>query len=259
MKRKLMTALCAMLALCLLGGCAAPAAKAPDISSSAWLDAYLEETLPAYGKDFTQSAAFSYREEGGGKLVHLYASKTGVEEVRSYYLANHAGRESGRNDSTALRLTMTLERGEAVLCNYYSPVSQVYEIETALTDEAATPLAEAVKAAFPAAAAEALAETKLLEGEPDGGYVRYTYDDLDPYYRQGTPIFSRAYSWNGTTGDFDADVALLRENHGKYSYDKAQDVHYFGTEAGVLTVALLPQAGEERRVVIGFQALKMAE
>lgn len=219
-----------------------------DISTSAWLDAYMEQTLSAYGRDFTQSAAFSYSGEEG-KFVLLYATKAGVGELRDYYVAEYAAQESGRNDDTALDLTVELEEATARIVNYYSPVSRVVEQELRPAAALVGRVREQVEAAFPQTAAEqALEGTGLLDGQVYGGYVRYTYDDLDPYFEQGAPIFSRAFLDPLGERGYQAALEGLRDRYPQHSYVEAENATYFQMEQGVLSLSRFTN-GEQKEIV----------
>lgn len=232
-----------VLGLCLLGA----AGRKPDVSSSRWLDDYVQKVLPAYGLDFTLSSAFSYQ-ESGGKIVFLYATTASVADVRAHYVEEYAAVEDGRNDETALSLTIPLKEGTARVVNYYSPVSRVVEFELTLTAAEAARLAEPVEEAFPQETLEdLLAETGLTAQGAEGSYVRYTYDELSPYYRMGVPIFSRAVA--GDEADLAAAFAALEGRYDQTTYDEQQSTHYVQLEHGIL--ALSPVDGN--RVSVSLQ------
>ena len=235
--------LAAVLWLCLLGA----AGKRTDVTSSAWLDGYFAKVLPAYAMDFPLSSAFSYR-ESGGKAVLLYATTATVEDIRAYYISEYAAAEDGRNDDTALALSVPLKEGTARVVNYYSPVSRVVELELTLTAEEAQRLAAPVEEAFPNAELSALiAPTGLATEGSTGSYVRYTYDELSPYYHQNTPIFSRAVG--GDAAALDAALAELSSRYAQTAADEAGTTHYVQTEHGVLSLS--PVDGE--RVSVSLQ------
>lgn len=243
------------LALTACGG-AGEGLEGIDFSSSAWLDAYMEEALPAYGRDFTQSAAFSYS-GGAGKFVLLYASEAGVEEIRDHYKTSHAAREQGRNDGTALDLALELEGGTARIVNYFSPVSRVVEQELRPEPELVQRVREQLEAAYPQAAAEAALEgTGLTDGQVYGGYVRYTYDALDPYFDQGAPIFSRAYVDSGEEGDYQAALDLLKGRFARSSYVEAENATYFQLEEGVLSLSRFENGEQKQIVTVNLQITK---
>lgn len=224
-----------------------------DLSTSAWLDDYMEQVATPYKKDFTQSAAFSYQSEGG-KIVLLYASMAEVGETRDFYKETYSAVERGRNDETALDLTMVLEDGDLALINYFSPVSRVFEMELRLKEEKWTTIATQVEEAFPTEAVETLlGETGLTDGAIHGGYVRYTYDDLDRYVKKGIPVFSRAYTYEKPQAEFLSVVDSLKKQYTQYSHDETQDAHYFVTADGVMAISLIPGEGEKQLVTVALQ------
>lgn len=210
----------------------------PDLSSSAWLDSYMEKVAAPYKRDFTQSSAFSYQTAGEGKLVLLYASMATVEETRTHYKETRAAAEQGRNDDTALDLLMATDGGDLRLINYFSAVSRIFELELRPDAEKVAELAALAAEAFPEEMVQiALAGTDLAAGAVQGGYVRYLYDDFDPYFRQGAPIHSRAWTYGGGEAGLLAAVETLKGTYPEYSHDKTQNAHYFRLPGGVISLS----------------------
>lgn len=210
--------------------------KEIDFSSPDWIEHYAELSPGVFGEDFFVNTAFTYNVRSN-KMIVTYASQNSVDEIREYYAALPGAELSERNDETSLNLTVQDQGQKVRVYNYFSPVSRVIELEINLEPDNAQLVISQLEEAFPDGVLAAVPELQeILGGEVFGGYVRYSYDELDPFTYPYLPTFSRGYFFSGTEEDFLDVISALGAAQGEYRYDETQDTHYFRVQGWIFSL-----------------------
>jgi hypothetical protein len=228
--------------------------KEIDFSNPDWIEQYAERSIGVFGEDFFINTAFTYNVRSN-KMIVTYASQNSVDEIREFYAALPGAELNERNDETSLNLTV-MDQGQSVrIYNYFSPVSRVIELEINLEPDRAQLVISQLEEAFPDQVLAAVPELlEITSGDVFGGYVRYSYDELDPYTNPYLPIFSRGYYFSGTEEDFLELISALGAAHGEYRYDETQDTHYFRIQGWILSLGHFQTDSGETIASITIQA-----
>ena len=227
--------------------------KEIDFSNPDWIEGYAELSPGVFGEDFFVNTAFTYNVRSN-KMIVTYASQNTVDEIREFYAALPGAELGERNDETSLNLTVP-DQGQTVrIYNYFSPVSRVIELEISLEPENAQLVIGQLEEAYPEGALAAVPELQQIsQGEVFGGYVRYSYDELDPFTYPYLPIFSRGYFFSGTEEDFLGVMTAMSAAHGEYRYDETQDTYYFRIQGWILSLGHFQTDSGETVVSVSIQ------
>ncbi len=230
-----------------------------DFSNSLWIEQYVEDNGGIFGKDFFLSTAFSYNLRSN-KMIATYASQKSIEEARDYYLALPGAEETGRNDETSLDVTADNNGQKLRAYNYFSQVSQVFELDLTPDASKAEQIISQLEKAFPADELAKISEIKdLVSGEVFGGYVRYQYDNLNEFTYPDIPIYSQAYIYDGTEDDYNRTIDVLKEVYSSNKYDETQDTYYFKINGQIVGVSYFITDADENVVSISIQEEKTEE
>ncbi len=230
-----------------------------DFSNSAWIEQYVEDNVGIFGKDFFLNTAFSYNKRSN-KMIVTYASQKSIEEARDYYLALPGAEKIGRNDQTSLDITAEDNGQKLRVYNYFSQVSRVFELDLIPDTTVSEQIKSELEQAFPADEVEKISEIKdLVSGEIFGGYVRYQYDSLDQYTYPDSPIFSRAYIYDGTDDEYNRTIDVLKEVYLNNQYDETQNTHHFKIDGQIVSISSFVTDANENVVSISIQKEKNGE
>jgi hypothetical protein len=185
-----------------------------DLSDSRWAEELMELNLPSYQKDFALYSAFSYSGERSS-LTLVYAARVKLDDVRSHYQGILENPDAGgRNDEGVLNLK-GLVRGRIVtVTNYFSEVSSLIRVDMEMTGKYAGIIRKKIIAAFPEDALEGVPEIgAFANGESSEGYVMYDYNSFASDSYPDIPLFSRAYSFDGTLEQLKQKINSLGERY----------------------------------------------
>ncbi|MDR0403387.1 MAG: hypothetical protein LBH35_07355 [Treponema sp.] len=190
-----------------------------NLGDSRWPEELVELNVPSFQKDFVVHSAFSYSGEHGN-LTLLYATRAKLDDIRAHYrqtLENPSA--EGRNDEGVLNLK-GLVRGRIVTVNnYFSEVSNLIMVNMEMTGEHAALIRQKLIDAFPGDALTAAPDIGAFAlGESSEGYVMYDFNTFAEDIYAGAPLFSRAYSFDGTMEELEEKINDL----GKRYTDPAQ-------------------------------------
>lgn len=229
--------------------------KEIDFSSSQWIEEYVEKSVGLYGKDFFVNSAFTYN-INSSKMILTYASQESLEAAREYYLTLPGAELAGRNDETSLNITLEEEGQSVRIYNYYSSVSRVFELELKLPPELAEQTINQLEQVYPEGAIGEIPELQeLIVGEVFGGYVRYRYDQLEEIYQPFSPIYSRAYFFEGAEEDYLELIGLLTEAYPDYRYDETQDAHHYRIMDQIISLGDFSTEAGEYVVSVSYQQI----
>jgi hypothetical protein len=232
---------------------------APD-AHGAWPEELAELNLPSYKKDFPIYGAFTYTGREN-TLTLVYATRAKIGDIREHYrgLLENAS-ESGSNDEGRLNLTGTAGGREIAVTNYFSEVSVVIRADIQMTGDASDLIRKKITAAFPEHALAGLPEIAAFAANgSDSGYVLYDYNTLAGGPDGNTPVFSRAYFFDGGPDELREQINAL----GARFTDPAS-ARISGGEAMIRHDGYVYQVkplvdGERTKVVLVIQAMPGAE
>jgi hypothetical protein len=78
---------------------------------------------------------------------------------------------------------------------------------------------------------------EVVTGDFFGGYVRYRYDELDEIHSPNTPIFSRAYLFNGTDIEYQDMIDDLIAAYPDHRFEETQNADYFRIKGQMVSVS----------------------
>jgi hypothetical protein len=185
-----------------------------DLNDSEWTDRLMELSLPSFKKDFPLYEAFSNLYEK--KIVtQVYATRADLNDIRSHYkelLENP--RLSERNDVAVLEIEGKINDRKIMVMNYFSEVSNIIHVEMEISGEYADLIGLKIAGAFPSnALAEVPEIAAFATGESAEGYVMYNFDTYASDVYANVPLFSRAYSFNGTITELKEKINSLGERY----------------------------------------------
>jgi hypothetical protein len=185
--------------------------KSPVVDYT-WPEELTELNLPSYQKDFALYSTFSYADEENS-LTLVYATRAKIVDIRAHYLElleNAA--ENGRNDEGNLNLTGGVRGRNAAVTNYFSEVSNIIRVDIEMTGDAAALIRKKITDAFPEEALAALPEIAVFaSSKSDSGYVMYNYNTFAEDVYANSPLFSRAYPFNGSPDELKEKINALGE------------------------------------------------
>lgn len=226
-----------------------------NFSTSDWIEQYAEQRVGIYGKDFFTNTAFSYNIRSN-KMIVTYASQNSIEEVRDFYLSQPGAELTGRNDETSLHITLESDGQTYRVYNYYSPIARVIELELTLDPVQAEQVIGQLEQEFPADQLAKFSEIRdIISGDVFGGYVRYRYDNFDKFSYPSTPIFSRAYLYEGTEDEFARILSALNAAYPEHRHDESQEKSYYKTKQMVLSLSFVETDANETIVTISLQEI----
>jgi hypothetical protein len=224
-----------------------------DFSSADWIEDYAERSVGIFGGDFYVNTAFSYNVRSN-KLVVTYATQKSVDEIREFYLELPGAELDGRNDETSLNVSAVVDGQKVSVYNYYSSISRVVELELILDQDNAQLVIDQLGEAYPDLESGSIPELEAItEGEFFGGYVRYSYDQLDTFVQPYTPIFSKAYYYDGTEEDFLSVIESMIDRYPGYQFDETQDVYRFKIQGQIVSLGQIMTDSGEAVVSIALQ------
>ena len=183
-----------------------------DFNDSRWIENLIEITLPSYKKDFSIYSAFS-AVNGKYYATQVYVTRARLDETRIYYrekLDNPRLPET--NDVAVLEISGTINGRNISVINYFSEASNLIQVEMEMSGKNTGLIWRKIIDAFPLQAlAEAPEIAAFAEGESTEGYVMYNNDEYATDVYANIPIFSRAYSYNGTMEELKNKINLLKD------------------------------------------------
>ncbi|MDR2048770.1 MAG: hypothetical protein LBP69_04880 [Treponema sp.] len=185
-----------------------------DFSDSRWPEELVELNLPSFQKDFAVYSAFSYSGDYSN-LTLVYATRAKIGDIRAHYrqLLENPSAE-GRNDDGVLNLKGLVRGRIATVTNYFSEVSNLIQVNMEMTGEYAAMIRQKVIDAFPRDALTAAPDIgAFASGESSEGYVMYDFNSFAEDIYPNVPLFSRAYSFAGTTEELKEKINSLGERY----------------------------------------------
>jgi len=183
-----------------------------DFDNPRWVDTLMELSLPPLKKDFTIYSAFSYSNEKN-IVTQVYATMAKLDDIRSHYhglLENPNLPES--NDVGVLELTGIFKGRKVSVMNYFSEVSNLIQVDMEMSGEYADMIRQKVMDSFPSQALTAAPEiAAFASGGSAEGYVMYNNNAFATDVYANVPMFSRAYSFDGTLEDLKEKINSLKE------------------------------------------------
>jgi hypothetical protein len=181
-----------------------------DLADPHWVEQLAELNIPSYKKDFSIYTAFSYT-GAECSVTQVYATRAELDAIRSYYLdVLDNAREQGRNTVGRLGVGGTVKGRRVDVENYFSEVTNLVRVDIEMNGEYAEQIRQKIIASFPQPAIEATPEiAAFTAGQSKNGYVLYSSNAfaLDSY--ANVPVFSRAYTYNGTEAELKARIDTL--------------------------------------------------
>ena len=187
-----------------------------DFSDSEWINKLLELSLPSCKKDFSIYSAFS-NFNGKNIVTQIYATRAGLDDIRVHYkglLQNPVLPD--KNDVGVLEISGEKNGRKVTIMNYFSEVSNIIQVEMEMSGEYAELIWHKLKNAFPSQALLAVPEiAAFADGESTEAYVMYSHDTFASDVYANIPLFSRAYSFNGTREELEERINTLNKYFNK--------------------------------------------
>jgi hypothetical protein len=181
-----------------------------DLADPRWVEQLAELNIAPYKKDFSIYTAFSYT-GSACSVTQVYATRAELDAIRAYYLGTlDDAREQGRNTVGRLGVGGTVKGRKVDVENYFSEVTNLVRVDIEMNGEYAERIRQKIIASFPQPAIDAAPEiAALAAGQSRDGYVLYSSNAfaLDSY--ADVPVFSRAYSYEGTEAELRARIDTL--------------------------------------------------
>lgn len=187
-------------------------AKNLDLNDPEWVETLMELSLPSCEKDFSLCGIFSNSYEKK-TVTQVYATRAGLDDIRSHYkslLENP--RLSENNGVGVLEISGEINGRKVLIMNYFSEVSNLIRVEMDISGEYADLIWEKIADAFPSKALAAAPEiADFASGESMEAYVMYSHDIYAADVYADVPLFSRAYSFDGTIAELEEKINSLGE------------------------------------------------
>ena len=193
-------------------------ARKLDLNDPLWVDTLLELSLPPFKKDFPVFSTFFYSDDGI-TVSQIYATMAKLDDIRAHYLAllENSG-VSETDDVAVLDLEGECKGRNVTVTNYFSEVSNLIQVEMEMSGEYADIIRQKVVDSFPVLALSEVPEiAAFTSGRNSEGYVMYSSNAFASDVFADVPLFSRAYSFDGTLDELRRKIDSLSLR----SYDAA--------------------------------------
>ena len=183
-----------------------------DFNDPEWVDTLMEISLPSYKKDFTVYSAFS-NSNGTNTVTQIYATRADLDDIRTYYKSLLDNPYiPAKNDVGVLEISGELKNRKVAIVNYFSEVTNLIQVEMELSGEYADLIWKKITDAFPTEALEAAPDIAVFaSGKSTEAYVMYNHDTFATDVYANIPLFSRAYTFDGTLRELNDRINALGE------------------------------------------------
>ncbi|MDR2078840.1 MAG: hypothetical protein LBP74_03850 [Treponema sp.] len=185
-----------------------------DFDDPQWINRLMEISLPPCEKDFSIYEAFSYSGEDTA-LTQVYATRAKLESIRSHYIELLENPSIPENNSVGvLELRGTCNGRSVRVVNYFSELSNLIRVDMEMNGEYAGIIRAKIIDSFPSEALDSEPEIAFFaSGESTEGYVMYDFDTFASDIYANTPVFSRAYAFDGTLDELKEKINSLGKRY----------------------------------------------